>query len=523
MAPEIIEQTYHALRDAYDPSAGGFGRAPKFPTPQNISFLLRHFLDAGDDESLEMVEHTLKAMRMGSIYDHIGFGFHRYSTDSHWRLPHFEKMLYDQALLIITYGEAFQVTRENLYRDTALEIIDYVLRDMHSPEGVFYSAEDADSEGQEGRYYLWTEPEIRKALTPAEYDLASKAYNIQHDGNYEDEKSYTPNGFNLLYRSHGDEELASELDISVKVLNRRMREVRDKLLAHRMGKTRPLKDNKVLCDWNGLMIVALSKASRIFGDGRSGIAAKRAADFTLANMRASDGRLYHRYIDGEVTINGFLEDYAFLIWGLIELYQVDFVTYYLKMALELNELCFSLFWDEEHGAFYSTSGDCELPIRKKETHDGAIPSGNSIATHNLIRLARLTGRHALEERASMIFNSIGDQIKKNPLGHINMLGSFRQILSPAPNIVISGARENDTTIKMLRAIRNSRRVDIDTLLLPANDLAEMAKITEFAREFRQIGGGTTAYVCKGHECGRPTTDIEELSRIIETHAEDGKG
>ena len=514
----IIDEAYHALRDAYDPETGGFGNAPKFPAPQNILFLLRHHMDSGHGESLEMVEHTLREMRMGSIYDHLGFGFHRYSTDPHWRIPHFEKMLYDQALMIIAYCEAFQVTRNILYRETALEIIEYVLRDMQAQEGVFYSAEDADCEGQEGKYYQWTESEMKEILTPEEYTIAAKAYNIQNDGNFEDEISRAYSGRNLLYRTLSHETLAQEFALSVEELKAQMYVIRQKLFAQRNERIPPHKDKKALCDWNGLMIAALSKAARVFGDARSRDEAKRAADFILTTMRTTDGFLYHRFIDGEAAINGFLDDYAFMIWALIELYQVDFAPHYLKTAIELNDTCFTLFWDREKGAFFSTPAKSELPIRKKEVHDGAIPSGNSIAAQNLIRLARLIGRHELEEEAIMIFDAFGEHVQRNTLAHISMLQTFRQILSPAPNIVISGDGHTDKTSDMVHLINNSRRLDIDTLMLPIAKEAETADMEEFTRDLKPIDGRTTAYVCNGYECARPTTDTTELSQLIDPRA-----
>jgi len=523
MNPGIIKETYHKLRSTYDPSAGGFGNAPKFPTPQNVLFLLRYFIETADAESLKMVEHTLKSMRMGGIYDQIGFGFHRYSTDSHWRLPHFEKMLYDQALLIIVYNEAFQITRNVLYRDTVHEIITYVLRDMQSQEGVFYSAEDADSEGQEGKYYIWTEPEIRKILDPPEYDLIVRTFNIENDGNYEDEVSRARNGHNLLYRSHTDETLAREFGISIKAFNERLHAAREKMFAYRTERIRPQMDTKVLCDWNGLMIAALSKAARLFGDAKFKHAAMRAADFILANMRSSDGHLFHRYIDGEVAVTGFLDDYAFLIWGLTELYQSTFEPRYLKTALELSEKSCAIFGDEEHGAFFSTPADNELPVRSKKAYDGAIPSGNSIMAFNLIRLGRITGQHDLEDKASTIFDSFGNQIQNQPLSHIYMLAAFKQLLSPAPNIVIYGDKESDATMEMLRVIHNSRRVDSTTLMLPAGEEAETSYMKGFTKGLRPVDGRTTAYVCQGYKCDKPATDIKELARIIEPRTEDASG
>ncbi len=523
MSPTIINEAYRALRDAYDPSAGGFGNAPKFPTPQNVLFLLRYFTETADAESLNMVEHTLKSMRMGGIFDQIGFGFHRYSTDSRWRLPHFEKMLYDQALLIIAYTEAFQITKNVLYRNTVHEIITYVLRDMQSQEGAFYSAEDADSEGREGNYYLWTEPEIRKVLDLPDYYLIRRTYNIENDGNYEDEASHARSGHNLLYRTHTDETLAREFGISSKEFNERLHAAREKMFAYRTERIPPQKDTKVLCDWNGLMIAALSKAARCFGDAKYKRAAMRAADFILTRMHSSDGHLFHRYIDGEVAINGFLDDYAFLIWGLTELYQSTFEPHYLKTALELNEKSCAIFGDDEDGAFFSTPARNELPVRSKNAYDGAIPSGNSIMAFNLIRLGRLTGQHELEEKAPKIFDFFGRQILNHPLGHIHMLVAFKQLLSPAPNVVICGDKESDATMEMLRAVHNSRIIDSTTLMLPAGEKAETSYLKGYAERLKPLADKTTAYVCQGYKCNKPATDAKELVRIIEPRTEDAGG
>ncbi|UCD04961.1 MAG: thioredoxin domain-containing protein, partial [candidate division WOR-3 bacterium] len=513
MYPGIIKRTYDALSAAYDQSNGGFGNAPKFPTAQNLLFLLRHHVQTGGTEPLSMVDHTLTSMRMGGIYDQIGFGFHRYSTDSQWRLPHFEKMLYDQALMSIVYTEAFQITGNNLFRRTVEEIITYVLRDMRSPDGVFYCAEDADSEGQEGKYYLWNESEIRKILSPVEHELVMRTFNIEKRGNYGDEVSHSRNGKNLLYRSQSEEQLAKVLGISSKEYSARLQTALSKMFIYRSRRIPPQKDTKILCDWNGLMIVALAKAGRLFDDENSTKAARKAADFIVSKMRSSGGYLYHRYIDGEAAISGFLDDYAFLIWGLIELYQTTFELNYLRLALELNERSAALFLDENHGAFFSSTNESELP-RRKDALDAATPSGNAVMGYNLIKLGRITGHHELEDKASVVFDFFGEDIQKHPLGYVHMLISYMQQLSPAPNIVILADTHDSKTNEMLHAINTSRNLDATTLILsPDSDVVKIV-VPQFARSFIALDGKTTAYFCRDYKCDKPTTDTKELARLL---------
>lgn len=510
----IIKSTYDALRTAYDQSTGGFGNAPKFPTAQNLMFLLRHHAKTGDTQPLSMVDKTLISMRMGGIYDQIGFGFHRYSTDSRWRLPHFEKMLYDQALMIIAYAEAFQITGNDLFRRTVDEVITYVLRDMRSRDGVFYCAEDADSEGQEGKYYLWSESEIRKILSPAEHELVVRTFNIEKYGNYGDEVSHSRNGKNLLYRSQSDEQLAKVLRISGKEYSTRLQAALSKMFIYRRKRVPPQKDTKILCDWNGLMIVALAKAGRLFDDVEFTNAARKTADFIVTKMRSPEGYLYHRYIDGEAAINGFLDDYAFLIWGLIELYQTTFELSYLRLALELNERSSALFLDKSDGVYYSTTSCSEIQ-RRKDALDAATPSGNAVMASNLIKLGRITGHHELEDQASRVFDFFGEEIQKYPLRYVHMQISFRQLLSPAPNIVIrSDIHDDNTAIEMLRSINTSRNLDATVLMLPSGSDAPSIVAPQFTRSFKALDGKTTAYVCRDYKCAKPTTETKELVRLL---------
>ncbi|HLG28805.1 MAG TPA: thioredoxin domain-containing protein, partial [Candidatus Brocadiales bacterium] len=392
-----LEKAYDQLAGTFDSSNGGIGTAPKFPTPHNYLFLLRYWKRSGNENALAMVEKTLQSMRLGGIYDHVGFGFHRYSTDPNWFVPHFEKMLYDQAMLAMAYIEAYQATGKKDYEQTAREIFTYVLRDMTDPGGGFYSAEDADSEGEEGKFYLWSEREIKQVLGKDDAEFFIKVFNIDEEGNFGEEATGRKTGDNILHLKKPVAEIALSLNISQEELNKKIQVAREKLFKVREKRVHPHKDDKVLTDWNGLMIAALAKGSQAFNEPEYSVAAGRAVDFILKNLRDKSGELLHRYRDGESGIRANVTDYAFLVWGLTELYEATFDVNYLKTALELNRELIENFWDEDNGGFYFTSSDVEeLIVRQKEINDGAIPSGNSVAMLNLIRLGRITANSDLE-------------------------------------------------------------------------------------------------------------------------------
>ena len=347
-----------------------------------------------------MVEHTLENMYRGGIHDHLGSGFHRYSTDNMWIVPHFEKMLYDQALIAIAYTEAYQVTGKRLYKEIAEGVLDYVLRDLTSPEGGFYCGEDADVDGEEGTYYLWTLEEIRNILSPEESELITKVFNLKEGGNFEEEIRGKKTGTNIFYMTLSLEALAAELGIPADEIESRIKLAKEKLLEARNERKRPAKDDKVLTDWNGLMIAALAKGFQTFGEEKYLKAAEKAADFILKRLYSPDKRLLHRYREGEAGISGTADDYAFLIHGLLELYEAGFELRYLKAAICLNRELLEHFWDPVQGGLFFTADDSEsLIFRKKEFTDAAIPSGNSIEMLNLLRLSRMTANPELEDKA----------------------------------------------------------------------------------------------------------------------------
>ncbi|MGY5877230.1 MAG: thioredoxin domain-containing protein, partial [Candidatus Thorarchaeota archaeon] len=333
---DSIEAAFSQYSQRFDEKLGGFGQAPKFPSPHNLLLILRYWKRTGDDWALHMVEKTLQEMRKGGIFDHIGFGFHRYSTDSKWLLPHFEKMLYDQAMLMLAYTEAFQATRKEEYAKVVREIAEYLFRDMKHERGAFYSAEDADSEGVEGKFYVWSMEEITKILTEQEVRIASKGFNISEKGNFREEATGEETGLNIPHITTGHESIASSLELEHKDFETELESVRKKLFSVREKRVRPHLDDKILTDWNGLMIAALAKAARILDDADLLEAAKASATFILEEMIDSDGHLYHRFREDEVKIRGFLDDYAFLVWALIELYETTFDITYLQRAKSIN-------------------------------------------------------------------------------------------------------------------------------------------------------------------------------------------
>ncbi|MGZ3593617.1 MAG: thioredoxin domain-containing protein [Syntrophales bacterium] len=521
LSEDIIREAYEGLAGLYDEKYGGFGQAPKFPTPHQLLFLLRYWKWNGEKKALEMVVKTLHAMRSGGIYDHVGFGFHRYSTDERWLVPHFEKMLYDQAMLAMAYTEAYQVTRDEFFKRTACEIFTYVLRDMKSRSGAFYSAEDADSEGEEGKFYFWTEDEIKGLLGPAEAELLIKVFQVDKAGNFVDQLRGTRIGQNILHTKKPAHELASSLGISEDSLRHRLSAARLSLFSARDKRVRPYKDDKILTDWNGLMIAALAKGAQVFMDKAYLKAAQKAVNFILDNMREIDGRLYHRHREGESAIMANLDDYAFLIWGLIECYEASFDASFLKRALGLQEALTKHFWDKENGGYYFTPDDGEdLIIRKKESYDGAIPSGNSVAMLNLVRLSRLTGNAQLEAQAVDISRALAGHVGRVPMGHTQFMVALGFLLYPSYEIVIAGSPKADDTERMLRGLREHFLPNAVVLLCsPEDESSDIVDMAPFTKDLKAVKDMATAYVCTNFSCHSPTTYVTEMLRLLNIQKE----
>jgi uncharacterized protein YyaL (SSP411 family) len=511
-----LDLTYEQLAGRFDRKHTGFTGAPKFPTPHNLLFLLRYWRRSGNEPALDMLEKTLQTMRRGGIYDQLGFGFHRYSTDSQWLVPHFEKMLYDQAMAAVAYTEAYQATGKEDYGRTAREIFTYVLRDMTGSEGGFWSAEDADSEGQEGKFYLWTQEQVRQALGNEEANFVARIFNIEKDGNFVEQATGRKSGNNILHLTKSLDELASDLSLSEHDLLKHVEMLRQRLFAYRGKRVHPVKDDKVLTDWNGLMIAALAKGAQAFDEPCYAEAGRRAADLLLGTMRKPDGRLWHRYRDGRAGIEANLDDYAFLVWGLVELYEAVFDAKYLKVALDLTDDMLKHFWDGDGGGFYLMPDDGErLLVRKKEIYDGAIPSGNSVAMLNLLRLGRMTARSDLEEKAAKIGRAFSRSVKESPSANTQLMVALDFGIGPCYEVVIAGQTQAEDTKAMVRALRTRFVPNKVVLLNPGEQKSfEIAQLAEFTRNQGSIGGEATAYVCLNRSCNMPTTDIDKMLGLL---------
>ena len=504
----IIDETiftlaYKELEENFDPEYGGFGEAPKFPTPHNLMFLLRYWKRTGNAKAIDMIEQTLKGMWLGGIYDQIGFGFHRYSTDRKWLVPHFEKMLYDQALISLACIETYQATGKEKYAVLCSEVFSYVIDNLTNTDGGFFSAEDADSEGEEGKFYLWEYSELEKILNQSELNFVIENFNIRKDGNYIDELKRSRTGKNIFH-------LSSELEGEKRKI---WEGIRLKLLQHRNNRIRPLKDDKILTDWNGLTISSLAKGYLTFGVEDYIKIAEKSANFILKNMLTNDGKLLHRFRDGEAKINGHLDDYAFLAWGLIELYEATFKTKYLKKAIELTNKMIELFWDENNGGFFLSENE-DVLFKQKEIYDGAIPSGNSVALLVLIKLSKITGRSDLNELTFKLVETFSGTVSKHPSAYTFFLSAFDFLIGPSFEIIIVGKSSDD--ISKIQKLLNSKFIPNKILLYKPTDREdEINLIAPFLTHYKEIDGKTAIYICTNYECKQPVTSVEEMMRLID--------
>ncbi len=508
---ELFEKAYKQLESSFDYKYGGFGHAPKFPTPHNLEFLLRYWKLKSLPNALDMVVKTLKAMRMGGIFDHLGFGFHRYSTDNKWIVPHFEKMLYDQALLIKIYTEVFLATKEELFKKTAIQIAEYIIQNLMSE--AFESAEDADSEGVEGKFYLWTKDEITQLLKK-DAEVFCRYFTVLDKGNFTPELG-DGTVSNILYMQFTHSEQAKSIGISEEELENTIEKCRKILLNYRNKRVKPHKDDKILTDWNGLAIASISLAGAVFDRLDFITSAKKSADFILSKMRKYDGRLLHRYRDSEAGIDGMLDDYAFFINGLLALYEVTFEINYLKYAIELTEIMIEDFWDKENGGFYFTSNNAEkLITRKKELYDGAIPSSNSYALLNLIKLWKITSDTKYQELINKQFAAFKDKIAEYPSAYTKFITSMLYSNFHTYEIVI--ASENISDAKDIIKYLNTKFLPDRTILMKEkNSIFELLKISPYTREMGIIDGKATIYICKNFSCSLPVTSLEQLEKLLE--------
>lgn len=505
---KLISKAYAALANSFDERYGGFGRAPKFPTPHTLTFLLRYAQDHPQDNAQKIVRKTLDGMAHGGIYDHVGFGFARYSTDEKWLVPHFEKMLYDNAMLALAYLENYQMTRHQKDAQIAQEVFTYVLRDMTSSEGGFYSAEDADAEGVEGKFHVWTPQEIEAVLDKETATKYCAVYDITSSGNFEEK-----NIPNLLLGNLGKVALdnAQSEDDVLKSLE----EARQILFATREKRIHPHKDDKILTAWNGLMIAAMAKGAQVLGNNLYLEAAEKATNFLLNNLRRHDGRLLARYREGDAAYLGYLDDYAFLIWGLLELYTANGKPEHLKTALQLQDQQDTLFGDEEGGGYYLTGSDAEeLLFRPKESYDGAIPSGNSITALNLFRLARLTGDDRWERKAEQQLLHFRSVLEEHPSGYTAFLQALQFALHPSQELVLAGSLDTAELPEMRQLFFSTYRPYASVLYQEGS----LTEIVPWVQDYPITSNHTTAYLCQNFTCQRPVHQIEEFKALLQAHS-----
>ncbi len=503
---KILETAFESFANRFDNQYGGFGSSPKFPSPHNLMYLLRYWKRSGDQKALEMVTKTLTQMRLGGIFDHVGLGFHRYSTDREWLVPHFEKMLYDQALLIIAYTEAYLATKEESFKTTAEEIIEYLIRDMQSEEGGFYSAEDADSEGEEGKFYVWRHEEIIDAVGNDDAEFITRVFNIKKEGNFLEESTKKLIGANILHLTKSNDHQAKEFNISAQEMMNKLEFIRRKLFTFREVRIHPFKDDKILTDWNSLLIAALSIAGRAFNNTTYSNIAAVCADFILSKMRTPKNELLHMYRKGSASIEGKLDDYAFFIYGLIELYQSTFEPRYIEEALRLCDIAIDKFRDEENGGFFFTSGnDKTLVVRTKEIYDGAIPSGNSVMFNNLLRISRITSDHIYEEYAQKLLEAFSDNINRAPSGSTFLLGSFDFMFGNSYEIIIVN-KERNKELEALLSELNKHYIPNKVIILKTDT---MNLPFEYLNNYSTDSDLPLIYVCRNFHCELPTNDIKE--------------
>ncbi len=517
LTTDVLQNAYLSLKRIFDDTHGGFGGAPKFPQPSYLSFLLRYWHRTKDNDVLEMVKVTLDMMAKGGIYDHLGGGFHRYATDSRWLVPHFEKMLYDQALISSVYVQAYQVTGKEEYAGIAREIFDYVLRDMKDPEGGFYSAEDADSQGKEGLFYVWDPEETKKLLGIKNAEIFNAYYNVTEGGNFEEAKS-------ILNITQTTEVLAKQFKKDREYIESFLAQARSELLAHRSKRIRPHRDDKVIAGWNGLMISALAYGGAVLNEKKYISAAEKAAAFVLTALR-HNGRLMRYYRNGKVIQSGFLDDYAFMIMALLDLYEATFDARRLVETKELAEQMMELFGDRDSGGFYLTGSDTEpLIVRTKPGYDGAVPSGNSIAALVLLKLGLLTSEKHFNEAAEDVLNAFSSQLRESPASLSEMLSALDFSIGPTREIVIAAESHRVDTNKMLRFIQ-SRYLPNTVVLFHQTGKAgeDVEKIVPFVKWQTAIDNKPTAYVCQNYVCKQPVTQIDMLEQLLADVNEAKKG
>ncbi len=561
---KTLKSGFAQFEENFDSQHGGFGSQPKFPSSHNLSFLLRYWKRTLAPKALSMVEKTLQEMAKGGMYDQLGGGFHRYSTDERWHIPHFEKMLYDQAILAKTYLEAYQATGHESYAKVARDIFDYVLRDMKDKDGGFYSAEDADSaavpaggsaavpaggsaasfdlaqdgpersrgavlaggsfpetqsaEKKEGAFYVWSAQEVEAVLGKQDAEIFNYTFGVEVSGNAQSDPQGEFIGKNILYVAHSAQEAAKRFRRTETEIAQILARLRQKLLTARDQRPRPSLDDKILTDWNGLMISSLAFGSRVLEEPRYKDAAVAAAEFILERLTTQDGRLLHRWRDGEAAIPGTLADYAFFVHGLLDLYEATFQVRYLKSADRFAREMIRLFSDESSGGFFVTSSDAEeLIVRQKEIYDGAVPSGNSLACLDLLRLASITLNEEWHKEAQKFFKAFAGEISRRPAAYTQTLMALDYFLGPSQEIVLSTDGPAKEIDEMLRALYRRFLPNKIVILRDSADknLQDLLALASFLKEQPVLKGRPTAYVCQNHVCQLPVSDLKKFEALLD--------
>jgi uncharacterized protein YyaL (SSP411 family) len=523
---DMMESAFSIFRRSFDSRLGGFGGAPKFPRVSVHHFLLRYYARTKNREALDMVLLTLREMARGGMNDQLGGGFHRYSVDDHWFVPHFEKMLYDQAQIAISYLEAFQATGDRQYADTARAIFDYVLRDMTDTGGGFYSAEDADSvispehpdlKG-EGAFYIWSYEEIHALLGQPPADWFCYRYGVREGSNVDSDPHGEFTGKNILYGAHTVEETARHFGQTPGDVQIALEGAVNVLMAARSKRVRPHLDDKILTAWNGLMISAFAKGGAVLEDARYAEAARRAAEFVIDHLYdAGSGALLRRYREGAAAIPGFLDDYAMFTQGLLDLYEAQFDRRYLELAMRLTEKQGELFEDTVAGGFFSTvADDHRLVLRVKEDYDGAEPSGNSVAVMNLVRLAHMTNRAAFRESAERTLAAFGSRIRLAPVAIPQMLTACEFLLGEPREIMLAGQRDTPEMQALIREL-HMRFVPNRVVLLVDSPEAQRALSSGIPsiESMHPLEGRASAYVCRNYTCQLPVSEPAKFAELIQ--------
>jgi uncharacterized protein len=521
-----LDSTFQYFRRTFDSKNGGFGEAPKFPRPVALNFLFRYHALTSRAEALQMPLETLRAMAQGGMHDQLGGGFHRYSVDERWFVPHFEKMLYDQAQLVVSYIEAYQLTHDEFYATVARSTLDYVLRDMTHPDGGYYSAEDADSvidpanpkEKGEGAFYLWTAQELAQLLDERTAQLFAYRFGVEPDGNVHNDPHGEFTGKNILYVRHTIEETAQNFHLSEETTKSLLAKAVPQLLEARSQRIRPHLDDKILTSWNGLMISAFAKAAQTLDEPRYLLAAQRAIEFILSYMyNPATGILLRRFRDGDAAIPGFLDDYAFITAALLDLYESDFNPTHLERAIAITAKTHELFEDSSTGAFFTTAaGDASLVLRMKDDYDGAEPSGNSLALSNLLRLAHITDRAEYRDAAERTLRALSPKMTSQPVAVPQMLVALQYSQATKREVVIAGDPQRELTQAFLRKVRTSFQPNTVVLLVDSEATREaLAKYFPAITNMREINGKPTAYVCQNYTCQLPTNEISKFIELLQ--------